>query len=181
MKKLLMIAAVVAAGATAYANTSVPVSVSLDVTKTSNLVLMDGSTLLTQIDLKHNPVLLSGLTGTASNSVATKTFTAQSGDSTITIGGEVSKGATISYSLEGTGASGALPLSNGETTLDSRLTLAKSTEDVAAGSTAGTANTITSTISASDLQALANVSTKKEGTYTGSATLKVTAVAKTGA
>lgn len=178
MKKLLMIAAIVAAGTAAYGNTTVPVTVSLEVTKTSNLVLMDGSTPLTQIDLKHSPVLLSGLAGVASNSVSTKTFTAQSGDSSVTIGGDPTKGATITYTLEGVGTDSHLALSNGETTLDSTLTLAKETEEVAMGAISGTANTITSTISASDLQGLAKLSTRLEGTYTGSATLKVTAVKK---
>lgn len=179
MKKLLMIAAIVAAGTAAYANTTVPVSVSLDVTKTSNLVLMEGSTLLTQIDLKHNPVLLAGLSGTGANSVATKTFTVQSGDSSVTIGGDPTKGAKITYALEGIDTNGVLNLSNGATTLASTLTLTKATEDVDASAIAGTANTITSTISAAALQSLADVLTTIEGTYTGSATLKVTAAAKT--
>lgn len=177
MKKLLMIAAIVAAGTAAYANTSAPVSVSLEVTKTSNLVLMDGATQLTQIDLQHSPLLLAGLEGTKTNSVASKTFTVQTGDNTTAIGGGTN-GATITYTLEGVGAKGALSLSNGSTILASTLTLTKATEVVGANSVTGTANTITSTISAADLQSLANEITTQEGTYTGSATLKVTAEAK---
>lgn len=181
MKKLLMVAAIVAAGTAAYGNTTVPVSVSLEVTKTSNLVLMDGGTQLTQIELKHNPILFSTLEGVSTNSIATKTFTAQTGDKTTPIGGTTAagKGATITYTLDGVGASNSLQLTNGETTLASTLVLSSGTEDVGAGATTGTANTITSTIVSSALQALANVSTKAEGTYSGAATLKVTAVAKT--
>lgn len=180
MKKLLMVAAIVAAGTAAYGNTTVPVAVSLEVTKTSNLVLMDGSTQLTQIELKHNPILFSTLAGTTSNSVAKQTFTAQTGDKTTAIGGSTAtKGATITYTLEGIGASNSLPLTNGETNLASTLVLSSTTEEVGAGATAGTANTITSTILASALQGLANESTKIEGNYSGTAQLKVTAVAKT--
>ncbi|MGL4510615.1 hypothetical protein [Cetobacterium sp.] len=177
MKKLLMIAAIVAAGTAAYANTTVPVAVSLEVTKTSNLVLMDGATQLTQIDLVHKPIILAGLTGVTTNSTTSKTFTAQTGDKTTAIGGGTN-GATLAYELVGA-AGGSLALNNGTNTLASTLTLDKTTEEIAANGTQGTANTITSTILAADLQALGAKTSGVEGTYTGTAQLKVTATAKT--
>ena len=61
MKKLLMAVTILATGAVAYAaapSVSTPVSVSLDVVTTSNVVLMDGAVQLTQIDLAHPQIML---------------------------------------------------------------------------------------------------------------------------
>lgn len=168
MKKLLMTAALLVVGATAFGATA-PVSVSLDVVQTSQLVLMDGTTQLTQIDLKHPQILLSTAKGTSTSSVASKTFTAQTGDgSAILVSGAA--GTKIEYTLEGVAATGVLNLVSGTNTLESTLSLAKSEEAITGASTSGTANTITSTIAPAALNALT-----APGTYTGAATLKVVA------
>ena len=170
MKKLLMTVAILATGATAFGNVSTPVSVSLDVVTTSNLVLMEGAAQLNQIDLVHKQILLTVAKGTSSPSTVAKTFTAQTGDnSPIKFGG--TEGATITYAFAGTGANGLLALTNGTDSLDSTLTLSTVEHKVTAGSTAA-ANTITSTIAPLALNGLTT-----EGTYTGSATLNVTIAA----
>ena len=166
MKKLLMTVAILAAGATAYGNVSAPVNVSLDVITTSNLVLMDGATQLTQVDLAHPQILLTSAKGTTTSSVVSKTFTAQTGDnSPIQFTG--ANGATVTYELNGV-TGGALELTNGVETLDSTLALARTEDKVTTGS-AAPANTITSTIAPNALNGLI-----AEGTYTGNATLNVT-------
>ena len=166
MKKLLMTVAILAAGATAYGNVSAPVNVSLDVITTSNLVLMDGATQLTQVDLAHPQILLTSAQGTTTSSVVSKTFTAQTGDnSPIKFNG--TNGATVTYELNGV-TGGALELTNGVETLDSTLALARTVDKVTTGS-AAPANTITSTIAPNALNGLT-----AEGTYTGNATLNVT-------
>lgn len=167
MKKLMM-AAILVVGASAYANVSAPVNVSLDVITTSSLVLMDGATQLTQIDLAHPQMLLSAAAGTTTSSTVSKTFTAQTGDgSDIAV---AATGATITYELNGVTAAGALNLSSGVNNLPSTLTIARG-QDTIGGTSIGAApaNTITSTIAPNDLNAI-----KAAGTYTGNATLNVT-------
>ena len=85
---------------------------------------------------------------------------------------EGAPGAVISYDLAGI-TDGALELTNGVDKLESTLALSRTTDRVESGSSAP-ANTITSTISPSSLNALANT-----GTYTGTATLNVTLAAVT--
>lgn len=169
MKKILMTVAILTVGAVAYANVSAPVNVSLDVITTSNLVLMDGATQLTQIDLAHPQILLSAAGTTTTSSVVSKTFTAQTGDgSDIMVTGN--NKATVDYALNGTGTAGLLPLTNGTQTLDSTLALARTSDDiVGAGIAAATANAITSTIAPNALNGLTAT-----GTYAGNATLNVT-------
>lgn len=169
MKKLLMTAALLVVGATAF-GASAPVSVSLDVVKTSQLVIMDNGQQLNQINLSHPQILLSAAAKATQPSVATQNFTAQTGD-----GNKIQVNSTdatsIQYTLEGVGTGGALTLTNGPTnTLESILSLAKASDTLTTGASSGTANAITSTISPDALNALT-----KEGTYTGTATLKVTA------
>lgn len=167
MKKLLMTVAILATGATAFGNVSAPVSVSLDVVTTSNLVLMEGANQLNQIDLTHKQIIMTVAQGTTAPSTASKTFTAQTGDdSAIKFNGQ--EGATITYSFAGTGANGKLELTNGKETLDSTLALSSTEHKVAAGSTSASANTITSTIAPMALNGILT-----EGTYTGAATLNV--------
>lgn len=173
MKKLLMTAAILAVGAVAYAadpsGVSAPVNVSLDVITTSNIVLMDGATQLSQIDLAHPQIMLTAAQGTNTSSVVSKTFTAKTGDdSEIQVAGAT--GATVSYELAGITA-GALELTNGVETLDSTLALARTEDKVTAGA-AAPANTITSTIAPNALNGLTAT-----GTYTGNATLNVTLAA----
>lgn len=166
MKKILMTAALLAVGATAFGVTA-PVSVSLDVVETSQLVIMDNGQQLTQIDLKHPQILLSSAKTTSTSSVASQTFTAQTGDGTnIKVSSADATG--IDYTLEGI-TGGVLNLTNGTDTLPSTLSLAKTTETIASASS-GTANTITSTIAPNELNKLTAT-----GTYTGAATLKVVA------
>lgn len=168
MKKILMTAALLAVGATAF-GASAPVSVSLDVVQTSQLVLMDGTTQLTQIDLKHPQILLSTAKGTTSSSVVSKTFTAQTGDGTpIQVSG--ANAAKITYTLEGVGTAGELKLMSGTSELASTLSLARAEDALTGGATSGSANTITSTIAPNALNGLTVT-----GTYTGAATLKVVA------
>lgn len=167
MKKILMTAALLAVGATAF-GASAPVAVSLDVVQTSQLVIMDGTTQLTQINLKHPQILLSAAKTTGTTSVASQTFTAQTGDgSTIQVSG--ADATSITYTLEGVGTAGELKLMSGANELGSTLSLARTTETIASASS-GTANTITSTIAPTALNALTTA-----GTYTGTATLKVVA------
>lgn len=170
MKKLMMAAVILAAGTMANANVSAPVNVSLDVITTSSLVLMDGATQLTQIDLAHPQMLLTAAATTTTSSVASKTFTAQTGDGKdiVDAGGT---SATITYALNGTeDAAGKLTLTNGQENLVSTLALAR-TEDSIGGTGIGAApsNAVTSTISPNDLNGLTAT-----GTYTGNATLNVT-------
>lgn len=174
MKKLLMTAAILAVGATAYANISTPVNVSLDVITTSNIVLMDGSTQLTQIDLAHPQMLLASAKTANTSSVVSKTFTVQTGDgSEIQFNG--TNGATVSYELAGVGTNGKLTLRNGSgEDLASTLALSRTADQVQAGA-AAPANTITSTIAPDDLNAISDAT--GTGTYTGAATLNVTLAA----
>lgn len=168
MKKILMTAALLVVGATAFGATA-PVSVSLDVVETSQLVIMDNGQQLTQIDLKHPQILLTSAKTTSSPSVVFQTFTAQTGDgSIIKVGGN--DAANIDYTLEGVGGNGELSLVSGSGTLPSTLSLARTTETITPGVSSGTANTITSTIAPNELNKLTAA-----GTYTGAATLKVVA------
>lgn len=174
MKKLLMAVTILATGAVAYAaapSVSTPVSVSLDVVTTSNVVLMDGAVQLTQIDLAHPQIMLTAAQTASTSSVVAKTFTAKTGDDS-EMKFEGAPGAVISYDLAGI-TDGALELTNGVDKLESILALSRTTDRVESGSSAP-ANTITSTISPSSLNALANT-----GTYTGTATLNVTLAALT--
>lgn len=169
MKKLLMAVAVLAVGATAYGNVSAPVNVSLDVITTSNLVLMDGATQLTQIDLAHPQILMSAAAGTTRSSVVSKTFTAQTGDGSDIMAAGGNR-ATIAYDLAGTGSAGELVLTNGAQSLNSTLALARSSDEITgAGVSAATSNAITSTIAPAELNAITHT-----GTYAGNATLNVT-------
>lgn len=168
MKKLLMTAALLAVGATAFGATA-PVTVSLDVVETSQLVIMDGGKQLTQIDLKHPQILLSTATKATAPSVAVQNFTAQTGDgSNIQVGGK--NPSSIDYILEGVGTAGELNLASGTNTLASTLSLAKTSDAFTGATSSGTANAITSTIAPDDLNKIAAA-----GTYTGTATLKVVA------
>lgn len=173
MKKMLMAAAILAVGAVAYGNVSAPVNVSLDVITTSNLVLMDGATQLTQIDLEHPQILLSSVKGITSPSVVSKTFKAQTGDNSIIQVGGV-EGGKIDYVINGVGAAGELVLSSGQnisgkkTTINSTLTLSRDSDIIVAKETGAVPNIITSTIPSSELNAL-----EVTGTYTGAAALNV--------
>lgn len=169
MKKILMTAALLAVGATAFGATA-PVSVSLDVVKTSQLVIMDGGQQLTQIDLKHPQILLSAAAKATAPSVATQNFTAQTGDGT-NIKVSSNDATSIEYTLEGIATGGVLTLRSGTNELESTLSLARATDTIATGgASSGTANAITSTIAPDALNTIA-----AEGTYTGTARLVVTA------
>lgn len=169
MKKILMTAALLAVGATAFGATA-PVSVSLDVVQTSQLVIMDNGTQLNQIDLVHPQILLSAAAKATAPSVAKQNFTAQTGDGS-NIQVNSSNANSIDYTLEGVGTAGELKLMSGTNELDSTLSLARATDTLAtAGASSGTSNAITSTIAPNALNTLAAA-----GTYTGTARLVVTA------
>lgn len=167
MKKFLMAAAILAAGTAAYATTAnAPINVSVDLVETSNLVIMDGATQLTQINLAHNQVLKGTAAGITSPSVATQNFTVMRGD-----GSAITAAAgSIEYSLAGVPNGGAFPLSNGTDSLPSTLTLARATDTLAAADAVTSVNTITSTIAAADLQSLSG---KSVGTYTNTSSLDI--------
>lgn len=172
MKKLLMTAALLVVGATAFGATA-PVSVSLSVVETSQLVIMDGGNQLTQIDLTHPEILLSSAQKQSTPSVVHQNFRVQTGDgSDIKVSGN--DPTNIDYTLEGVAAgTGVLQLTGASgRTLESTLTLALATEAISTGTSIkeGSQNTITSTITSNALNALTG-----PGTYTGAARLKVVA------
>lgn len=170
MKKLLMTAALLVVGATAFGAASAPVSVSLNVVETSQLVLMDEGQPLTQIDLQHKQILLSSAKITNKPSIVTQNFKVQTGDGKV-IKVSNADATTLAYTLEGVAAgTGALPLVgvNGAT-LPSTLKLTVTNENITSSSE-GAQNAIVSTIAPNDLNALTGA-----GTFTASATLKVTA------
>lgn len=178
MKKLLMLSALLVLGANSFATGSAPstppatttmntpVNVSLDVVQTSQLVLMDGSNQLTQIELKHPQILLSSAKTTTTPSVVSQNFQVKTGDASI-IKVNSANATTIDYSLEGVTAN-TLVLKSGVNSLNSTLSLDTITEGFTAGVTEGLVNKITSTINPTDLNALTAT-----GTYSGTATLKV--------
>lgn len=170
MKKILMTAALLAVGATAF-GASAPVAVSLNVVETSQLVLMDNGQPLTQIDLVHPQILLSSAKAISTPSVVTKNFKAQTGDgSEIKLnGGTASK---LKYSLIGgvDAGTGALVLTSaGGGTLNSTLKLTNSEDALTGTESEGTQNSITSTIESKELNKLTAA-----GTFVGNSTLKVT-------
>lgn len=169
MKKLLMTAALLVVGATAFGATA-PVNVSLSVVETSQLVIMDQGQQLTQIDLTHPQILLSSAKIANTPSIVSQNFKVQTGDgSTIKVSN--ADATSLDYTLEGVPtATGILTLvgANG-TTLSSTLKLAVDNETFTSASE-GLQNTITSTIAPSALNGLTAA-----GTYTGAATLKVVA------
>lgn len=175
MKKLLMLSALLVLGANSFATVvtppatttmNTPVNVSLDVVQTSQLVLMDGSNQLTQIELKHPQILLSSAKTTTTPSVVSQNFQVKTGDGS-NIQVEGTDATKIDYSLEGV-TNNTLVLKSGANELSSTLSLATVTEGFSAGVTEGLANKITSTIAPLDLNGL--IAT---GTYSGIATLKV--------
>lgn len=183
MKKLLMTAALLAVGATAFANNgqggpakvpvtaSAPVTVSLDVVETSQLVIMDNGTQLTQIDLKHPQILLASAKNTNTPSVVIQNFKVQTGDgSDIKISS--ANPTTIEYKLDGVATGNALTLVSPSGTLASTLKLSLDSEAITGGAAIkeGQQNAITSTIAPNALNGL-----QAAGTYTASATLRVTA------
>ena len=175
MKKLLMTAALLAVGATAFGATA-PVNVSLSVVETSQLVIMDQGKQLTQIDLTHPQILLSSAKVANTSSIVSQNFKVQTGDGS-TIKVENKDATSLDYTLEGVPvATGVLTLvgANGEK-LSSTLKLAVDTETFTSASE-GLQNAITSTILPNDLNNI-----KAAGTYTGTATLKVVAKPGTGA
>lgn len=169
MKKLLMTAALLVVGATAFGATA-PVNVSLSVVETSQLVIMDGSQQLNQIDLAHPEILLSSAKSQTSPSIIKKNFRVQTGDGTTPIKVAGADGKALEYTLEGVGTGNELVLTNGTETLNSTLALVRTTETLTAGAVGGMENTITSTIAPNALNGLTVA-----GTYTGTATLKVIA------
>lgn len=167
MKKILMTAALLAVGATAF-GASAPVNVSLSVVETSQLVIMDQGKQLTQIDLTHPQILLSSAKIANSPSVVKQNFKAQTGDGNpIKVSGTDAN--AIDYTLEGVNA-GVLALTNGTETINSTLSLVRTTENLTGSAVEGMENTITSTIAPTALNGLTAT-----GTYTGTATLKVVA------
>lgn len=169
MKKILMTAALLAVGATAF-GASAPVSVSLNVVETSQLVLMDNGQPLTQIDLVHPQILLSSAKAISTPSVVTKNFKAQTGDGTPIklTGGTPNK---LKYALNGgVDASGVLTLASaGGVTLNSTLKLTNSEDALTGTESEGAQNSITSTIESNELNKLTAA-----GTFVGNSTLKVT-------
>lgn len=170
MKKLLMTAALLVVGATAFGAASAPVSVSLNVVETSQLVLMDGGQQLGQIDLIHPQILLSTAKNTNTPSMVKQNFKVQTGDgSVIKVSG--TDATTLTYTLDGvTQGTGALTLvgANGSS-LPSTLKLTVDSETISSASE-GSQNAIVSTIAPNELNKLTAA-----GTFTASATLKVTA------
>lgn len=168
MKKVLMTAALLIVSATSFADITTPVNVSLDVVETSQLVLMDGNTQLTQIDLKHPQILLTSAKVTTNPSVVRQNFKVQSGD------GQIMKVDSkivneLTYKLEGPASGGLLELKSGTNKLSSMLSLARDSESIGtSGASDGLENTITSTIAPTALNGLT-----ASGTYAGMATLKV--------
>lgn len=175
MKKLLMLSALLMVGVTSFANggssqakqaITTPVNVSIDVIQTSQLVLMDGGNQLTSIELKHPQILLSSAKSASTSSVVSKNFKVQTGD-----GNPIKVNSTdatqMNYTLDGV-TNNVLKLMNGSKELSSTLSLGRDSETLASASS-GLENTITSTIEPKDLNAL-----ETTGTYSGTATLKVT-------
>lgn len=169
MKKVLMTAALLIVSATSFADITTPVNVSLDVVETSQLVLMDGSTQLSQIDLKHPQILLTSAKVTTNPSVVKQNFKVQSGDGQpMKVNGELVD--ELAYTLEGAGTNGSFELKTGTgEKLVSTLTLARDSESIGStGAPDGLMNSVTSTIASTALNGL-----QKSGTYAGMATLKV--------
>lgn len=172
MKKFLMAVSILAVGAVAHAYTaSAPVSVSVDVTSTSNLVIMDGATQLSNINLVHKPIIFSSASGATESSIASQNFTIQRGDGTEMAGTTN----VLEMTIAGTGTLGELILSNGKISLPSTLALASETETLASGAIVSTSNTLTSTITTAAINTLGSGSTAGDavGTYVGAATLNV--------
>lgn len=172
MKKLLMTAALLVVGATTFASTaSSPVTVSLEVVETSQLVIMDNGTQLTQIDLKHPQILLSSAKTTSNPSVVSQNFKVQTGDGS-DIKVSSADPTSIDYKLEGVATGNVLTLVSPSGTLASTLKLSLDSESITGGGTVkeGQQNAITSTIAPNELNKLT-----ASGTYTASATLKVIA------
>lgn len=176
MKKLLMLSALLVVGVTSFAESrssqaksamTTPVNVSIDVVKTSQLVLMDGNKQLTSIELKHPQILLSSAKTTNTPSVVKQNFKAQTGDGS-PIKVNSADATQLDYTLEGV-TGNTLTLKSGTNELVSTLSLANTTDTITGGVAEGFENTITSTIDPSALNGLT-----AEGTYSGTATLKVT-------
>lgn len=172
MKKVLMTAALLIVSATSFADITTPVNVSLDVVETSQLVLMDGSTQLSQIDLKHPQILLTSAKVATTPSVVRQNFKVQSGDGQIMkVGSKIVD--ELTYKLEGPATGGVLELKSGTNKLSSMLSLARDSESIGSpGAPDGLENTITSTIAPTALNGLT-----ASGTYAGMATLKVVVTA----
>lgn len=172
MKKLLMTAALLVVGATAF-GASAPVNVSLSVVQTSQLVIMDGGNQLNQIDLTHQEILLSSAKNATSPSVAKQNFIAQTGDNSPITVANAQQGTTnsIEYTLEGVDSTtGELKLKGATAEIKSTLTLSRASDSITSGtSTSGATNTITSTIPAIELNKLTAA-----GTYAGTSKLIVT-------